>query len=84
MDSLPSGSNFDQDAIFGNADFFVEFDDVACLVDGGFGVEGETSIDFGRDVARDNFCDFGTKSNSQFVLYDILNMMVNSAIYDPQ
>lgn len=82
LNSLPSGSNLDQDAIFGDADFLVKFDDVACLVDGGLGIKGETSINFSGDVARDDFGDFGAKSNSQFVLNGIGRVKIdNSANY---
>lgn len=36
-------------------------------------IEGETSIDFGRNVTRDEFQDFNTEINADFVADDLNN-----------
>ena len=43
------------------------FNDVQSLLDRSLGVEGESSIDFGRDLARDNLQDLLTKFDKETV-----------------
>ena len=57
LDALPGGGDLDEDALLGDADLLVEFDDVQGLVDRGLGVEGEAGVDLGGDLAGDDLQD---------------------------
>jgi len=54
LDTLPGGGDLDEDTLLVDSDGLVEIDDVESLVDGGLLVEGETGINFGGDLSRDN------------------------------
>ena len=67
FDAFPGGGDFDEDALAGDAGFFVHADEVTGFVDVGLGVEGEAGVDFGGDAAGDDFEDFEAEGDDEAV-----------------
>lgn len=85
LDSLPCGSYLDEDAWFWDILLSVEVDDAQGFGDGGFGVKGETGVDFGGDVSRDNLGNFLPKVDSKLILlylYEVDQSFIKSFQYD--
>jgi hypothetical protein len=78
LDTLPGGSNLDQDAVLGDALLAVKLDQVESLVDGGFGVERVTGVDLGRDLSGDDLENLLTELNEETV-ESIVNLLVDRA-----
>lgn len=53
LDTLPGGSDLDENALAVNAEGLVEGNELLGLLDGALGVEGEAGVDLSRDTARD-------------------------------
>ena len=68
LDTLPSGSNLDQDARLVDTDLLVKLNKLAGLGDSGVCVKGKTCVDLRGDVAGNNLGDFHTKVDSYLVL----------------
>lgn len=54
LDTLEGRGDLDEDTLLANALLLVELNEVKGLVDRGLGVEGEASIDLGRNLAGDD------------------------------
>ena len=67
LDAFPSGGDFDQHAVLGDAGFFVEGDDLARFGEGAGGVEGKTRVHFGGDATGDDFEDFEAEDDEQAI-----------------
>src|SRR5471030_1901120 len=66
-DTLPGRGQFNQDTVVADTCIIVEFDQALRFRDAGFGVIGQTRVNFGRNTARDQLEDFKTNVNRQFV-----------------
>ena len=67
LDAFPCGSNLDEDAVPGEAFFFVHADELARLGDGAVGIEGEAGIDFRGDATGDDAEDFASEEDEDAV-----------------
>jgi len=67
LDTLPGGSDLDEDTLALDAEGLVEGDKVLGLLNGGLLVERETGVDLSRDTAGDDLEDLGTESNEETV-----------------
>mmetsp|Transcript_266 Transcript_266/g.624 ORF Transcript_266/g.624 Transcript_266/m.624 type:complete len:234 (+) Transcript_266:514-1215(+) len=67
LDTLPRGGDFDKDAFLAHAHLLVHFDDIACLLNGGIGVEAKSRVDFRRNVAGNDLGNLGTEAHRELV-----------------
>jgi hypothetical protein len=78
LDTLPCGSDLDQDAVLGDALLAVELNKVESLVDGGFGIERVTSVDLCGDLTGDDLENLLAELNKETV-EGIINLLVDRA-----
>ncbi len=52
--AFPGRGDLDEHALAVDAELLVEADEVAGLLDGGFGVEGKAGVDFGGNATGDD------------------------------
>ena len=65
--AFPGRGDLNEDALARGAEFFVETDEVARLLDGGFDIEGKAGIDLGGNAAGDDREDFAAEGDEEVV-----------------
>ena len=68
LNPLPRSGNLDKNAALVNSFLFVELDKPSSLGNCSLGIEGETSIDFSRDVSWNLGCDLGPEVDGASIL----------------
>ena len=67
LGTLPGRRDFDEDALAGDAGFFVKPDEITGLLNGPLHVEGQTRIHLGRNAAGDDFENLAAKCDKEIV-----------------
>lgn len=71
LDAFPSRGDFDEDALAGDAGFFVAGDERAGFGERAGGVEAEARIDFGGDAVGNDLENFEAEGDGEFVERDV-------------
>lgn len=67
LDPLPGRSDFNQDTLLGNPSVFIQFNNSLSAFDGSFLVKRQARIHLGRNSARNQFQNLGSKIHQQFI-----------------